>query len=125
MVRRYGPGADMSAVKITEADYNAFVIWTQDSDKSRQMDIQFWHQFIGNSRKRLAEVVDFIFPVRGYLWETDPTPAIEPLFPIADFKKVLEELPSGQELDTDENEALDRLRRLISGEFKNGIPPKW
>ena len=115
----------MSAVKITEADYNAFVIWTQDSDKSRQMDIQFWHQFIGNSRKRLAEVVDFIFPVRGYLWETDPTPAIEPLFPIADFKKVLEELPSGQELDTDENEALDRLRRLISGEFKNGIPPKW
>ncbi len=122
MEHRYGPHADISEVKIAEGDRNAFVTWAKYSEKTREVEIQFWRQFIGNSRKRLAQAVDFIFPVRGVLWETDPTPHVELLFPITEFKKLLEKLPSEEQLDDNETEALDRLQRLISGEFKNGVP---
>jgi hypothetical protein len=122
MERRYGPHADISEVKITEGDRSAFVLWAKYSDKARDAEIQFWRRFVGGSRKRLAQAVDFIFPVRGVRWESDPTPHIDLLFPITDFKGLLETLPSEEQLDEIETEALDRLQHLISGEFKNGVP---
>jgi hypothetical protein len=69
--------------------------------------------------------VDFIFPVRGIRWDVDPTPHVDLLFPTTEFKKLLETLPTEEQLDANESEALDRLQRLISGEFKDGIPDKW
>jgi KAP-like P-loop domain-containing protein len=125
MERRYGPHADISKVNIAEGDRSAFVVWAKSSDKSREIEIEFWRRLIGTSRKRLAQAVDFIFPVRGVLWESDPTPHVELLFPIAEFKNLLEKLQSGEELDDNETQALDRLQRLISGEFKNGVPRDW
>jgi hypothetical protein len=125
MERRYGPQVDISQVKITEGDRTAFVIWAQSSDKARSLEIDFWRRFIDNSRKRLAQAADFIFPFRRFLWETDPTPHVDLLFPTAEFKTLLEKLPSEEQLEASETEALDGLRKLISGEFKSGVPRDW
>ena len=125
MERRYGPNAELLEVKIAEGDRNAFVTWTKYSEKTREVEIQFWRRFIGSSRKRLAQAVDFIFPIRGILWESDPTPHIDLLFPTTEFKNLLEKLPSEEQLNDNETQALDRMQRLISGEFKNGVPRDW
>lgn len=125
MERRYGPRADISEVKITEGDRDAFVIWAKYSEKDHDTEIHFWRRFIDRSRKRLAQAAGFIFPFRRFLWETDPTPHVDLLFPTAEFKTLLEELPSEEQLDSNETDALDGLQRLISGEFKNGVPRDW
>lgn len=124
MEHRYGQSTDISKVNLTQADRNAFVVWAKYSQKTREVEIQFWRRFIGNSRKRLAQAVNFIFPIRGYLWESDPTPHVELLFPMVEFKTLLESSPQEQ-LDENEAQALDTLQRLISGEFKNGVPRDW
>ncbi len=124
MERRYSP-EDISEVKLAQGDRAAFMTWAKYSEKTRAVEIQFWRRFIGNSRKRLAEATVFIFPVQGVLWETDPTPHVDLLFPVTEFKKLLDTLPREEQLDDNENKALDYLQRLISGEYKNGIPRSW
>ncbi len=124
MEHRYGPEARMSDVKLAQGDRNAFVIWAKHSDTARGMEIQFWRQFVDHSQKRLVQAVDFIFP-GNVLWETDPTPHVDLLFPIEEFKELLETSPQEGQLDENETRTLERLRELISGKFKNGVPFPW
>jgi hypothetical protein len=120
MEQRYGTEANITQVNLSEGDREAFMLWAKHSENCRKSEIAFWKQYIGQSRKRLAHLVAFIFPANAY-WETDPSPHVELLFPIQQFGELLDTLPH-EELNADESRYLERLRKLIAGEYKDGVP---
>ncbi len=106
MESRYGPKVDAMKVNLAQGDREAFGIWVNHSDRSRDVEIQFWRRFIGGGRKRLAMAVDFLFPAG--LWTSDPQPFVDRLFPLGSFKELAERLPVDGELTESENRALGR-----------------
>jgi hypothetical protein len=80
MRERYGPTVDVQSVNLKQADWLAFGVWLDESMEDRRCERKFWQRFIGQSRKRLAQAINFIYP-RGVAWIEDPTPAVEKFFP--------------------------------------------
>jgi hypothetical protein len=126
MERRYGPAADVEKIQLAQGDRIAFVIWSDHSEQSRDVEVQFWQRFIGTSRRRLAIAADFLFP-RGILWDVNPSPFIDKLFPLDQFESLLKQLPKDGNLTERESKALVWIQKLIDGEFANGIksPDDW
>lgn len=120
MRKRYVDEFKVLDTSLAQADRDAFVLWAQYSDEERNAEIGFWRRFVGNDRKRLARLCDTLFP-RGVLWETNPRPHIEKLFPLSELEKLEKELTVDGSLEDAESKALARMRRLISGEFQNGV----
>ena len=85
MRQRYGPGKDIQTVSIAQGDWKAFSLWLQNSADDREIEQDFWRRFIGRSRKRLAQAINFVFPA-NVVWEgNDPIPAVNSLFPTDEF----------------------------------------
>jgi predicted KAP-like P-loop ATPase len=120
MRRRYVEGFNKVEPSLAQADREAFVIWAGFTEEERQAEIGFWRKYVGTSRKRLARMCDIIFP-GGAIWETDPRPHVERLFPLDELKKLDDELPADDALDKSENGALSRIRKLLAGEFSHGV----
>lgn len=120
MERRYGAQAHVEQVNIAHGDREAFMMWAKSSPGKRASEIEFWRRFIGQSRKRLAGAVRMVFP-SNVLWEVDPSQHIELLFPLDEFRKLDEELPP-DELTADESRDLKRLRKLLNGDYRSGVP---
>jgi KAP-like P-loop domain-containing protein len=120
MQKLYVERFDTVETSLAQADRGAFVMWAGFSDKERQSEIGFWRRYVGTNRKRLARMCDILFPP-GAIWEADPSPHIERLFPLEELKKLDDKLPTDQALEEFENRALNRMRKLIAGEFQHGV----
>lgn len=120
MRRRYVEGFNKVEPSLSQADRDAFVIWAGFSEEERQAEVEFWRKYVGTSRKRLARMCNILFPA-GVIWETDPRPHLERLFPLVDLKKLDDELPTTETMEKLEDGALNRIRKLLAGEFNQGL----
>jgi KAP-like P-loop domain-containing protein len=120
MRSRYVKNVEAIEDSLAQADRNAFVLWVDASEEDRQAEIGFWRRYIGADTKRLARMCDILLP-SGAVWQTDPGPHIDRLFPLEELKKLQDSLPNDQPLEESENRALKRMRLLLAGEFKQGI----
>jgi hypothetical protein len=128
MRKRYGHDVDAVNFDFTTSDPWAFDVWgaghtdqgVSSSPEDRSVQRDFWLRYIGNSRSRLAEAFRrFFLPTAIY--RTDPIPVVENKIPVADLRRLHDELPDDGPLTPQDRGALSRLRRILSGEFKNGI----
>jgi hypothetical protein len=96
--------------------WNAFRRWVQISPEDQAIEQDFWRDFIGSSRKKLAQAISFIFP--GHVvWHGSPVPDINAMYPLKEFEKLLDALPEGEDLDQSESESIDRMRNLLKGQY--------
>jgi len=140
MRSRYGRDVDVSRVNITTSDKDAFALWgnlappdtgvkrsttgsgvTVDPE-DRIIQREFWLNFIGRSRKRLAESFQGIFMPVG-IYEKDPTSFVEQKIPVEDLRRLYNELVDGEPFDEFERIALQRLKEFLDGRFESGIGP--
>ncbi len=118
MRRRYSPQT-IQNVNIAQGDSRAFGYWANNSDEDRHIEQEFWRTFIGDSRKKLAQAVNFIYP--AVAWASDPKPTLDQIFPIAEFARLLEELPAGEQLDGLETAGISRMQDLLIGKYLNPL----
>ena len=64
---------------------------------------------------------DFIMPEKLH-YPSDPTPFVENKLPLEDLRELFGTLPDIEPLTKSQQRALGRLRRLLAGEFVNGVP---
>jgi KAP family P-loop domain len=129
MRKRYGREADVSKIDLTTSDPWAFNLWGSQNvaglpfdPEDRKIQCDFWRRYIGNSRSRLAQAFrGFFLPFAIY--QDNPELVVENKIPVADLKKMYEQLPEDQNLTDEDRKALATLRRFLDGEFKNGISP--
>ena len=104
-------------VNIAQGDWWAFGFWVKYSDEDRAIEQEFWRTFIGKSRKRLAQAINFIYPRMA--WTSDPTPTVDGMFPTNEFATLIAELPGDERLDEHETQAIGRMRDLLGGKYPN------
>lgn len=128
MRKRYGRDVDAANIDLTTSDFRAFDYWAGDlkaqggvpdpEDRATQRD--FWLRYIGGSRSRLAQAFRrFLMPVAIY--NSDPALVVEKKLPVADLKRLYEELPDDGTLGDEDRRNLKTLQRFLNGEFKDGI----
>jgi hypothetical protein len=130
MRKRYGRDVDATNIDLSTSDPWAFDYWGRDltthgfptDPEDRKIQNEFWLRYIGNSRARLAEAFrGFFFPVAVY--SEDPATAVKHKIDLEDLKRLYESLPEPADLTDRDKKSLDLLRRLLNGEFKNGVDP--
>jgi len=114
--------ASLQDVNIDQSDWAAFRDWVDNSDDDKQMEQEFWREFIDKSYKRLAQAINFIYPGGNFVWSDNPAPIIDKLFPLAEVSRLLRDLPS-EPLDDVETEGIERFRRLLNGDYRK--PGQW
>ena len=128
MRERYSPNAAAETMDLSASDPEAFQRWSMQSEElgydpeDRKIQRSFWLRRIGSSRKALAEAFDRFLLPSHYVFRDDPTPYVETMLPLADLAALLRDLPEAEDLDEGETAALLRLRKLLAGEYSNGIP---
>jgi KAP-like P-loop domain-containing protein len=116
MRRRYGRDKTVQTVNIAQGDWWAFRLWVEDSGEDREIEQDFWRRFIGRSRKRLAQAINFVFP-SNVAWEQDPSPTVNSMFPMEQFAALLKELPDDEKLDEAEEKGITRMQELLAGKY--------
>lgn len=107
-------GADR--IDLSQTDFQALRYWAGNSDKDRQTEQSGVRKFIGQSRKRLAQVINVIYPDHS-VWSADPVPIVNNLFPIEEIRDLLQTLPNDEILDEAESHTIERIQRLFAGEY--------
>jgi hypothetical protein len=122
----YAEGIDPSTVELTTGDPFAFRTWADNSAQDQKIEADFWRGYIGSSRKRLAQAINFIYP-QGYTWSEDPSKWIEKFVPVNDLRTVLEDSKDRQEELTEiEWSAIARFQQLRQGQwFDIARPDSW
>ena len=115
MRSRYGPSAAIESVDILRGDWRAFREWTANSPEDREIEQNFWRRYIGQSRKRLAQAINFLYP-SGYTWSEDPRTTISQLFPVDEIGRLIECL-GDEQLDEVEAKGIERFRELLGGKW--------
>lgn len=118
MRMRYSP-RDIQTVNIAHGDWRAVGFWAENSDEDRVIEQEFWRRFIGRSRKKLAQAINFIYPRMAFT--SDPRPIIDKIFPMAEFESLLVDLPQGEALDEVEKTGISRMQDLVSGKYPNPL----
>ena len=131
MRHHYGRHVDATNTDLRTSDPNAFNLWGSSEligqtvaidSEDRAIEYDFWRRYIGNSRLRLARAFrDVLMPIGVYA--EDPTLSVENKIPIADLRRLYNELPDDETLTELDRESLRRLHRFLNGEFRNGIGP--
>jgi len=122
MRRRYADSTiDVSELDLTTSDPRAFAYWGSLGAEEQSAQADFWRRYIGQSRARLAHAFRFFLMPEG-IYPSDPQPYVERMLPIADLRDMLSELPNDGGLSESELKSLRRLKRLLDGAFKDGIP---
>jgi hypothetical protein len=116
MRRRYGPSADINHVDIMKGDWWAFRIWSENSPEDAKMEQEFWRDFVGASRKRLAQTINFVYPGGNAIWSVDPRTIVDKLFPTAEMAQLLKDLPA-ENLDEVEEKGIQRFEALLQGKY--------
>lgn len=81
MRSRYNREELSSSRNLSSSDLFAIRRWLNETPGDSCISEGFWDGFIGSSRKKLAEAIDFIYP-RGF-WTSDPKPIVDPIFPVS------------------------------------------
>lgn len=115
MRSRYGSKTPIESVVIEQGDWGAFRAWARQSDADRKIEQDFWARYIGQSRKRLAQAINILYP-SGWTWNEDPRPTISELFPVDELARMTQSLPEEQ-LDEVEQNGIVRLRQLTEGKW--------
>ena len=126
MRRRYGEGVDATKADIKTGDPQAFRKWIEHSVEDQTNEASFWRRYIGLSRKRLAQAIDFIYP-SGFSWSEDPRLWIQRFIPVEELQDLLEKSKSDSEqLDEGESNAIARYQELMKGKwFDIARPDTW
>jgi hypothetical protein len=115
--QRYGEGVDASKVDITTGDLQALCKWVENSAEDQMIETQFWRGYIGTSRKRLAQAINFLYPT-GYSWSEDPRTWIAKFIPVEELRTLLETLKDEAErLSELESSAIARFQELLNGKW--------
>jgi len=124
MRHRYGPEVPIETINIAQGDWWAFRSWVENSAEDRQIEQDFWRRYIGQSRKRLAQAINFIYPP-GVSWDQDPTPIVNTLFPVEDVRRLLQNLAQEDQLDEIEAKGIERFTNLFEGKwYRTGQIPE-
>lgn len=115
MRQRYGPSADPDKVDISRGDWRALRVWVDSSPEEAAIEQDFWRRFV-TTRKRLARAITLVYPGGNAVWDTDPRPIIDKLFPMKEADRLLQELPDEQ-LDEVERKEISRFEALLQGKY--------
>ncbi len=115
---RYVPGSNFNWVP---SDWRALRCWVKNSPGDQDLEQAYWRAFIGQSRKKLAQAINVIYP-QG-VWDDDPTPLVNDLFPIGEIKNMLQNLPDGEPLNETEKKAVARIQQMFEGKFPTRSNP--
>ena len=126
---RYGPDVDAVGMDFKSSDPWVFDFWGRTKldgvavdPEDRRIQYEFWRRHIGNSRLRLARAFrSFLLPLAVY--RVDAALAVENKIPIADLKRFYDQFPDDATLTDADKRSLNTLKRLLNGEFKNGMGP--
>ena len=125
MRSRYGREVDANLVNISTGDTYAFRRWIDNSEEDREIEVEFWKRYIGNSRKRLAQAINFIYPA-GYTWSEDPRNWVQRFIPVDALKALLETANGDETLDTVELDGIARFQKMLMGKwFDIRRPDLW
>ena len=116
MATRYGGSAPCTP---TRADIHPFSVWAELDGSERKKEISFWERFIGQSRERLAEAFDLMAPA-GVYWTKDSPAYIDRMLPIDTLKRMYSDIPQRDTLSPEQQKALDRLKRFLDGDLRDG-----
>jgi hypothetical protein len=120
MRRLYGPHVDAWNADLSTSDKDAFNLWGHHDPEDKSTEHDFWLRYIGDSRSRLARIFQGIFmPVSIYT--SDPAIFVENKISLSDLRRLYESLQDEKEMTDSDRVSLRRLKRLLDGEFKNGI----
>lgn len=133
MMLRYGLNADAFNMNLIYSDPAAFSLWgASDLSKegitldpktvadNRAAQCGFWLRYIGTSQKRLAEVFNTFFMPKA-MYSGNPEPFIENKIPVAELRRLSETLVEDETLTEANKLSLRLLRRLLNGDFANGV----
>jgi predicted KAP-like P-loop ATPase len=130
MRKQYGRDIDAVNIDLSTSDPWAFNYWgyqkregIADDPEDRAIQRDFWLRHIGNSRSRLAESVRKFFMPANVSYSEDVSPFVENKIPVADLKRLYEQLPDDATLGDVDRQSLRALRRLLDGGFRNGAGP--
>ncbi len=130
MRKRYGRDVDASRVDLTTSDPPSFNMWgmhdfsksdVQPDPEDREIQHDFWKRYIGHNKGRLIRLFNEVFMPDKSIYQSDPEPFVENKVSVELVRKLFTELPD----DFDPNEVpkryVNRLKRFLRGDFKNGI----
>lgn len=119
MNRRYGPDADIVSIDLRSIQISAFFQWASINSSERDTEISFWKRYVDGSQRRLAEVFNVLVPP-GTMWQSDSGNFIDQILPREILKEMYEEPGQTEPLESLHKDALDRLRRFLAGELRDG-----
>jgi hypothetical protein len=123
MRHRYGKNVEADKVDITAGDAWAFRKWADNSAVDKETEQDFWLRYIGKSRKKLAQALNFLYPA-GFAWSADPRQMIDRLFPVDKLQYFVETLTGdGEQLDDIESSGVVRFKELLEGKWFGGQVP--
>jgi len=119
MRARYSTVSDPPLSSNAHAGWQVFRRWVDTSTEDRQVEQDFWRRYIGSSRKRLAQAIDFVYPGRVVWQGGSPRPDVNALFPVNEFEQLIQSLPNDEALDEREELAISRMSNLIAGLYQS------
>lgn len=119
MRKQYGQSDSSTTANIAHGDWRAFREWVNNNDQDCVSGQQFWRSFIGESRKRFAQAINFIYP-GNVSWSSDPRPIIDKFFPLQEAAQLVKTLPNTEELTEAESKGIERFEKLLTGTW--GLP---
>ena len=115
-MRRMRDKYNAGGLELSQTDYQALRYWAESSDTDKQIEQDCFRNFIGQSLKRLAQVINVIYPDR-VVWSADPVPIINILFPSEEIKGLLQSLARNEILDEAESNGIERIQKLFDGKY--------
>jgi hypothetical protein len=129
MRRLYGEEVNAYDVSLSTSDHQAFNLWgTSDLSRDgvevdpqdRKIQRSFWLRYIGNSGVRLARAFGAFFMPEG-IYREDPSGYVENKIPVSDLRSLYQKLRNDGELADADQKSFRRLKRLLDGDYKDGL----
>jgi hypothetical protein len=118
MRRRYTTSFS-ETTDLAQSDWYAFRQWIENSDDDRRIGQKFLREYIGRNRRRIAQVIGFIYPGDGF-WREDPAPLVNTFLPLSEITDLMKDLAEDEQLNEPETKALARMQALLKGEYPRG-----